>query len=617
MSLKYEVALRNFLFALIILGGTFFWSSFAYSEAASVTIRAACDQNPNMGSANCPSGTRANPAPLCTDEPENSVDSFVERGLNCQTLGEALLGNERSCLDSHRVPASARIAASDLNRFVQTCDFIVRDQYRDVQDVTCVAQSRNRDAQINNTFQDLASRSVAQINCRLDTINQYFSFRPPQNNPAPKASLLAAVRAKFDQVKARVRGLIYSKQVLLQRNAQASVTNGTYCMGMGCGGPQSVLNNERAQIEANYEGAIAAEISKIPFGYEADVATAFVAMAQNNQFDETAFEQSLIGTFNKYSGLRSYYDQRAVRTGTGVHYCIDSQFKEFAVSTGVLDQLLDAYPANIMTPTTRDIVRCRLDSKYKTVGDRTNSIMNGVFLVGTGAAAVLTAIPTGGGSLATYGAVAGIGLSVGSFAYQVEQANRSCRTRNFLVSPTGGEQCNAEEDFAKEVSQFSLGSCLAQSGLAALEAIPIIPEVTALARSSRVVQSADEITNAAADATRAEARAARSSPRGDAPEPAAPAASSRRQRDRRANTQSSENTGGTADAASAGRRPARRTSSTTGNAQSRIDTLIANSGENATELSGLVRELEAAGATRTEIQEAMEAALRQCSIPGR
>ena len=498
--LSHPLTLRHVQFILFLI--QFFIVRTVYAEAANVTIAAACTQGVLSGS-QCPT-----PAPVCTDEPENSTDTLLERQLGCQTLGEATLGNERSCLDQRRVPANARIAASDLNHFVQRCDFIVKDQYLDVADLTCVSQAQNRDAQINNFFQNLAGRSVVQINCRLDAINQY--FQNPQNlSPTPKAKLNAAAKAKFNEVRTRIRGLLFSKQKLLAKANARALPNLSTCMGMGCGAPMNALNNERDRINQNYEAAIAAEASKVPFGYEPDVATTLVAMAQDSDFNENSFEAAMFRTFKKYEGLRSYYDQRATKSGTGIRYCIDREFKEYATSTGVVGQLLDAYPPSIMTPTARDIVRCRLESKYRTVGEHAQTASNIAFMVGGGAAALLTAIPTAGSSLATYGAVASLGLSVASFSYQVQQANKACHTRNFLISPTGGEQCNAQQDFEKEVSQLSLSSCMAQSGMAALQAIPIIPGVMALARSTRAVGAIDEIEEAITEATRAENAVAR------------------------------------------------------------------------------------------------------------
>lgn len=464
------------LFTLLAL---FFISSAVRAESASTTIEAARVAGVMP---------RPAPPPICVNDVENSIETLTERALGGRTVGEAVLGNETNCLNERRVPANSRVRAADVNRFVNRCEFQPNSLFRDAQDINSLAQLSLRDSQINLFFQDLAHRSHAQIICRVDAMNTYFV------NADEKQALNAAAQRKFEQVRQRIQGLILSKRYAVER-AQTAEGESNFNCGNPMGGDMCLAAVVTAGAETNgqYEKAIAAEISKIPFGYEPDVANALLAMANSGSFDAAAYERAMYAATNKYRGLLKYYEDRISRQGNGIVYCVDREFKEFSVSHGITDQLLQTYSDDVMPSVNRSIVQCRLNSKYKTVRERFDTGANAAFLVGGGIAAVLTAIPTGGGSLATYGAVAGLGLSAASFAYQVQRAHESCHQRNFLVSSTGGEQCNARQDFDKEISQYSLSSCLAQSGLAALEAVPIVPEVTALFRGRTVVSSVDDL----------------------------------------------------------------------------------------------------------------------------
>lgn len=458
-----------------------------FAEAPSVTIAAACQQGVLSGS-QCPTPARA-----CVHEAESSTESIVEVTLGGRTLGETVFGNETgqirnangSNTEVNSCDSIGRIRAADVNRYVTNCDFVPNNrQYQDAANINSLAQLQLRDSMINAIFQDLAARSVSQINCRLNVFDNYIA-----DNNGGRARLNSKAEDKFNQVRERIQGLILTKQVLLNNVVSSQVNSLGSCQGMGC----SSVVNTMDSINSRYEAAIAAEISKIPFGYEPDVATALFAMAQSGQFNQATYFDAMVKAKNKYNDLLGYYTNNDnPQQNGGTLYCISNSYKKFAVSTGIVQKLLDSYPSTTLTPQSKEILQCKLNSKYQSTPQNIDSTFNAAFLVGGGIAAVLTAVPTAGGSLATYGAIAGIGLSAASFATQLKKAHEACRQRSFLTSPTGREICQADQDFEHEVNQANLSSCLAQSGLAALEAVPVAADVAAILRGrTAVARTAD------------------------------------------------------------------------------------------------------------------------------
>lgn len=468
----------------------FVFAQIASAESPSVTISAACAQGV-LSDNQCPQ-----PARQCVHESESSTESVVEMNLGGRTLSETVFGNEsgrRRLANGTTVQVDScdeigRIRAADVNQYVDKCDFVpTNKRYSDASDINSLAQLQLRDSLINAMFQDLASRSVSQINCRLEVFDNYI-----KDKNSSRSRLNTKAETKFKQVLERIQGLILTKQISINKIAETHIQVPAACVGMGCGPVSREINT----ISDNYEKAIAAEISKIPFGYEPDVATALFEMAQNGQFNEAAYLAALEKAQNKYSSLKGYYTDNDTPQNGGTRYCISKSYKEFAVSTGVVQKLLNSYPESTLNPQAQEILQCKLNSKYKTAPENIDSTLNAAFLVGGGIAAVVTAVPTAGGSLATYGTIAGIGLSAASFAQQVQRAHESCRQRSFLTSPTGQELCQADLDFDHEVNQTNLSSCLAQTGLAALEAVPIAADVAALLRgrttASRTVDLLEE-----------------------------------------------------------------------------------------------------------------------------
>lgn len=414
------------------------------------------------------------PEPICVNEPEQSMESYTERQLGGKTAYERVFGNEEKCLRDHKINPSEIITSDDANAYIKGCAFR--------QNFFKKLSGNFRDVQITSFFQDLASRSQTQIICRSRTFSEYFT------KSESKKSLNTRANEKFEIVKDRVAGLIIAKKRALQVAQNTELDSNTACSNPGPGyDALCAVQVQGAVAEENqkYEAAVVAELVKVPYGYEPEVASALVAMANSGEFSEQAYEQALFKTDLSYRNLNKFYTDRSTSANGYTSYCIDRDFKEYAVTNGITDKLIDSYSDDVMNKKSKIILQCKINSKYKVAPENINTTMNFAFLVGGGVTAVLTALPTGGGSLGAYAAIAGIGISAGSFANQVSVAHKACTQNTYLLSSEGKEQCNPEQDFEKAMSDYSMSSCLTQSGLAAIVAIPIPLDIAIAVKARR------------------------------------------------------------------------------------------------------------------------------------
>lgn len=441
------------------------------------------------------------PGPQCSHEQESSNESLTEWLTGGRTGAELIFGNEMQCLRDKgllhdgSLRNSSFTSGSDLNNFFNQCTFLrTGGDFSDIQNITFALHLQNRDRLINGLWQDLANRSQRQFNCRIDTLNLY------RTNPASKQALDSRAEAKFEEIVDNVRYLIVQKKRALQQN-RADTFRRFDCSGLAWLFCNSVAN-EKTEIDVQrHEAAIALEISKMPFGYEPDVAEAIFSMAESGRFDSARFGSALLTTENRYATLVGQYETRM----QGTRYCIDRAFKTKAVTSGVAQQLLDTYAANQLTPEQRAIVQCNIDSKYKVTGENMDQTADVAFMVGGATAAVMTAIPSGGGSLAAFGAITGAGLSAASFAYQIKRSREACFGREFTISPEGAEVCEPEQDFQKEVNQRDLSQCLTEVAIGGLDAIFIPLDLMAFYRARRLM-NVNSLVGDATAAAEVEAR---------------------------------------------------------------------------------------------------------------
>ena len=103
----------------------------------------------------------------CKEDVENS-SSLGQRILSCQTLTEALLGDEVNCL--RRSGAMKKLLqpnpAGESLTSPTNCIFYKGNPYGILGQITCASHAQARDQAVNAFFQDVAARSVSQI--RLD-----------------------------------------------------------------------------------------------------------------------------------------------------------------------------------------------------------------------------------------------------------------------------------------------------------------------------------------------------------------------------------------------------------------------------------------------------------------
>ncbi len=243
------------------------------------------------------------------------------------------------------------------------------------------------------------------------------------------------------------------------------------------------LRAKAGQKVAGIEEAIVKEIVKIPYGYEPDVAEALLTMAEQMRFDSALYEKSLDIAQKKYTLLDQYYTNQDSPAGNYTHYCITKEFKEFVVSTGVSDKLLRAYPSSIMSNKAKNIVQCKINSKYKVAPGRLNKAIGAAVLVSSGVAVALTAIPTGGASIGLYATALNMGLTAVMFVNQIQKLHHACLGDTFVVSALN--TCNPQAEFEKETSEVTVSNCLKNAGLT-LYSIPIPANILSLVKARQV-----------------------------------------------------------------------------------------------------------------------------------
>lgn len=442
---------------------------------------------------------------ICENHQENSDESLIERMLGGETVAERFFGNEKVCLQQagllieDNINSDFLIRNNEVNQFYNQCIYDgysvspneeIQELVNQTNDILGANHIQNRDSIINGFWQDLARRSQSQLVCRQRAI------KLAHTNPVARTRLMASASSGFEQIIDNVRSIMLMKKASL-RNNEAAVLEQFGGQG-GCSGLAYIFCSDviKARTERDsdiFERAIAEEISKLPYGHEIDVMESVIRMADTGTFDSEAYLNSLNLTFGKYENLANYYSDRFVVTDPENNkglFCIDSEFKEFAAGSGVSHKLLTSLGrAGLMDSETANILNCRINSKYKEATENIDSFNNGLFLVGGGATALLTALPSGGGSLAAFATAASLGVSAASLSYQIGRAHKECTKQEFLISAQGGsEVCEPEKNFDKEIDKFSAGGCALEAGLAAIELIPIPFDLKNLVTASRGVR---------------------------------------------------------------------------------------------------------------------------------
>ncbi|MAZ49425.1 MAG: hypothetical protein CME65_12770 [Halobacteriovoraceae bacterium] len=456
-------------------------------------------------------------------------DSYSTSTVQGLTSEEYWHGNEYSCLqeaglllDEDTLNPDHITQASDFTRFVNQCTFLrnrgnatardlITDSISDINDILVGYHLPNRDNLMNAFWQDLARRSENQFSCRRDVINHSIG------DADAKARLHGAARRVFESVVDDVREMLFYKR-LVAGEERLRVDTTMRSQAGGCGGPASSLfhglmawaanvetegddicdtiEEGRTRIrEAEYEQAIAAKFSAVPFGYEPAVVLALTQMADSSgEFDPVAYENALRTVEGNYAEQSEYYRDRFVERSEGVgNYCIDEEFKELAAQTGVVDKLLSAQLQNgLLDQEQATILQCKLNSKYK-VAPRVGRQRRAIFLAaGTLAAGIAFALPSGGSSYAL--AVGAIGLTAYSFQEQVSIAYQACMRKDFQINAgNGNSECDVTEELDSEISQFSMRECLTEVGFTALETIPFGMAGSALVKARRGVPVADVV----------------------------------------------------------------------------------------------------------------------------
>ncbi|MGZ6485899.1 MAG: hypothetical protein ACXWQQ_05160 [Pseudobdellovibrio sp.] len=392
----------------------------------------------------------------CADDIESSSN----------TISESIFGNENSCLSQKGIPG-AKLSPAEVQGYESALKFRKR--------ATPLTERYDlKSALLNDFFQDMASRSHQQLSCRAGTLQSYLQ------NPLMKQQLNEKALAAYNAVRDRLESL-----VVMSQDAQEKLNE---ARNMICEPREFYCETLRAKAAEHLGGieqAIAAEVVKIPYGYEPDVTEAILTMAAQFRFDAALYENALAQAQRKYSELDKYYTNQDTPTASGqyTHYCVTSEFKQFVASTGTSDKLLRAYPSSIMSNKAKNILQCKINSKYKTAPSRLNTTVGAVVLVSGGVAAALTAIPSGGTSIGLYATAVNMGLSAVMFVQQIQKTYQACVGDTFVIS--ADNTCKPEAEFQRETSEVTMLSCLKNAGLA-VYSLPIPPNVLSLVKAKQV-----------------------------------------------------------------------------------------------------------------------------------
>ena len=379
--------------------------------------------------------------------------------LGKENLQKALK-NYDSCLKGKGITPSSQIALSQVQSFDKNCR-LSRDQ-------TLEAKHDLNAALENGFWLDLASKSHQQANCRIDFFNQYFE------KPTQKQKLNAKAAEHFEQHQERLAALgHYRAKLSKDRQDWQNAANANRGLG-----------SERVKgldtLIGSVDKEIATYLAKIPLGYEPEVGARLMAMAMTGTFDEMSFAAGMFEATEKYKKTTQFYSDRRIQDKQGEgNYCLDVNYKNFAASSGQTDTLVDSY--KFLSKKEKGILQCRVNSVYKVGADRLSTGMTGAFVVG----GVLAAVPTGGGSLGVSLSAVGVVTSVVGFVDQLDQARQKCALSTYIVSGQQGK-CNPEQDFNNAVDSSTMGSCLANIGLAAVGAVEIPVNFVQLARAVKL-----------------------------------------------------------------------------------------------------------------------------------
>lgn len=424
--------------------------------------------------ANLPLGSEVRPPNQCPDG--SSANATTQPALR-----QTILGNFSSCLQRNSIPDSRNVAMAAVQQFNRGCGQTLSAPLQASMDMNRIL--------LDGFFQDLAKRSLDQVDCRVNFFDQYFQ------NQSKKNQFQESAHRAYDRIRERLEPLVIYAQSLKQQ-----IDMGDSLMSACTGNPNSAGTCFEADqvVEARINlpkvnQEIAKLIVQMPLGYEPDVAASILNMAAAGAYDASEMERGLAAARGKYQQSSDTYRRNAVSAENGhIHFCLDDEYRQFATQTGQSEKLLDSYPPSTIDPITKTILRCQMRSEYVVSASRLNWGMTGLFV----GAAVASAVATGGTSILAAGvAVGSTAVAAVGALTAVNQAYSACMraqsSTTYIVGAVAGQNsCNAQQDYDHALQESTWNQCYLDSGLAAAATVAIPLEAMNAARTLRASRGA-------------------------------------------------------------------------------------------------------------------------------
>lgn len=259
---------------------------------------------------------------------------------------------------------------------------------------------------------------------------------------------------------------------------------------------------------------IVAQVATLPFGYEPEIARAYVEMATRGSFDETVLKRAFSAAQQRYQSALNFYTTHKQPTENGnVLFCLDEDYRQKAYKSGGVTNALNAVIGKNSRPKFKEKLNCRLKATYDVGAKRWSYISNGALIAGfvfsapemlaaSGVSEILEVkgVQTVAELAATDVATAGVQTVFLTSA--ISKIHEGCFKEDFELSTSGEATCDPSKDFQNTKDTSTPLNCAIALGMNGAYYTKVAFNLLQEARAAVVAARA---TSNAANAARSEA----------------------------------------------------------------------------------------------------------------